>query len=334
MAVSTPLHRRRPAPGLILAALVWVALLGCSAEPEATQLDQAVAREAATQAPDLVDLTLYFRHGRGPDAYLVPVVREVPVGAELARTALDLMLQGPTPGDPQGLHPPVPTTTAVRSFAVDGSTAMVDLSRHVIADANDVGKRPEHELLALAAIANTLTEFPQISRVAVTVEGQVEGAFWGGWGLPSVLVRDDSVIAPETSTPVVPALASFSKRAQEVGEPRRPRSVVSSVRIRPRATYVRISIELTDQAGADLVGPAPRTRAELRGSNILLSVGAEGSPGLAGAELIDDPAFRAASIDVTDVPPAVNVTIGRDRPAAFALQTLTDPTRIVLDIRR
>lgn len=331
----TPRRRRRAKPGLLLALLACgVMLLACAAEPEATQLDQAVAKESATQAPDMVNVRLYFRHGRGRDAYLVPVVREVPVGAELARTALDLMLRGPAPGDPQGLHPPVPTTTTVRSLTVDGSTAAVDLSGHVISDAADVGNRPAHELLALAAIANTLTEFPEIARVAVTVDGAAGGAFWGGWGLPSVLVRDDSVIAPETSTPVVPALASFSKDPQEVGEPRRPLGVVSGVRLRPHATYLRITLDLTDHEGSDLLGPAPRTRAELRGDEIVLSVGADATAGLAGDEPIDDPAFGGARIDVSDTPSAVKVTISRNPPAAFALQTLTDPTRIVLDIRR
>ena len=285
------------------------------------------------QAPDLVDVTLYFRHGRGENARLVPVVREVPVGSDLPRTALDLMLAGPVPGDDPGLQPALPTTTTVRSFGVDGATAAVDLSSAAVTDAAAVGKRPEHELLALAAVANTLTEFPEIERVALTVGGKAGGRFWGGWGLPPVLFRDVSVIRSETM-PQIPALSTFTRRTQEAGTPRRPRAVVSDVRIRPRSTYLRVTLELTDAAGGDLLGPVPQTKARRKGDEINLSLAAAAADGIAGAQTMEDPAFDTARVDVRDVPPSVSVTVRPTRAADFALRTLTDPTRVVLDIRR
>ena len=282
----------------------------------------------------MVDVTLYFRQGRGDDAYLVPVVREVPVGADLASTAVDLLLKGPVRTDSADLQPALPTTTRVRDFSVDDTIATVDLSAHVVSDAAQVGKRPEHELLALAAIANTLTEFPEVSRVAVTVEGEAGGPFWGGWGLPRTLFRDDSVIGPDARVAELPPLGTFSRRAQEAGERRRARAVVSNVRIRPRATYLRVTLELTDREGRDLVGSAPRTRAVRKGDDILISVGARAASGLAGDQPVADPAFAGARVDVRESPAAVRVTIRPNNPAAFALRTLTDPARVVLDIRR
>lgn len=335
MTSPRPQRQRRDAPRSLLTALVCVlAMLGCTPERPVTELDHAVAKEAATQAPGMVDVTLYFRQGRGADAALVPVVREVPVGSDLAHTALSLMLQGPSAADPPTLQPAVPTTTNVRSFALDGGTATVDLSGHVVTDAADVGKRPEHELLALAAVANTLTEFPEITRVVLTVDGEAGGAFWGGWGLPRVLLRDDSVIAAEAATVKIPDLGAFSRRDQEVGGPRQTRAMVSSVRIHPRSTYLRVTLELTEVDGTELVGPVPKTRVSRRGDDVSIAVAADAAAGLAGEQVIDDPTFAAAHVDVRESRPSVRVTVRPDRPAAFALRTLTDPTRVALDIRR
>jgi hypothetical protein len=309
-------------------------LLACSPEPTTTELDHAVAKEVATQAPDMVDVTVYFRQGRGPSAHLVPVVREIPVAGELARTALELTLKGPGPQDPKTLRPAVPSTTTVRSFSVDGGTATVDLSGAVIRDADAVGPRPEHELLALAAVANTLTEFPEITRVAMTVDGRPGGPFWGGWGLPEVLFRDESVVGGATPAAVVPRLGTFSRRPQQAGTPGRPEAVVSGVRIRPRVTYVRVTLELEEADGTDLVGPLPPSVARRRGDNIRISVAARAAAGIAGDHAIDDPALRGARVDVRADAPSVSVTVSPNRPVPFALRTLTDPTRVVLDIRR
>ena len=58
------------------------------------------------------------------------------------------------------------------------------------------------EVLALAAIANTLTEIDGIDRVKLLVEGAQSGMagdrhiedFWGHVGLPEFLERNESVI--------------------------------------------------------------------------------------------------------------------------------------------
>ena len=334
MTLQIPSETRRGRRHWGLLALVCMLLLGCSAQQPATELEHAVAKEAATQAPDMVDLTLYFRQGRGAAAYLVPVVREVPVGTDLPRTALDLTLRGPASQDPPDLQPAVPPATEVRSFAVDGTTATVDLSADVVRRAADVGDRPEHELLALAAITNTLTEFPEITRVALTVDGASGGAFWGGWGLPEVLFRDDSVVGSEAVPGDIPALDTFSRRTQVTGGARRSGAVVSGVRIRPRSTYLRVTVELTDAEGAGLIGSAPPARVTRDGDDIRMTVDAEAAAGVAGDQPVEDPAFRSARVDVSQTPPAVSVTVSPQRRTDFALRTLTDPTRIVLDIRR
>ncbi len=331
------MSRRFLAP---LAAAVAVA--GCSAaapdgdsaasEAAAAVRSAAVVSEAATQPADVVDLTVYFREGTGAAAHLVPVTRQVPVGDDLARTALELLLAGPAPGDPDGLAAAVPTTTRVRDFRVDGDTAFVDLSAAVVADATSVGKRPEHELLALAAVANTLTEFPTIERVRMAVDGEIDGDFWGGWGLPRLLTRDTSVIATTTPPPPVPDLGRFSTATQRSGD--RPRAVpvrVTSVRAEPHTGYVRVTAALERPAGGDLTA-VPRAVAARRDGRIVLKLRDVAAADLSG------PTSRRAE-------PGVEVSLdraGRSRlrisvaasgRREFWLHTLSEPARVVLDVR-
>jgi hypothetical protein len=95
---------------LLLASLAFV-VTGCTSTLPAAD----VASEAAVQRADRVDLTLYFRGGRGRQAHLVPVVREVAVSDDLPRTALALMLRGPLTTDEEGLMAPLPAARSRRS---------------------------------------------------------------------------------------------------------------------------------------------------------------------------------------------------------------------------
>ena len=47
-----------------LLALMVVCLAACTAAPP-TEMDEVVAAEATPQPVSLVDLTVYYRHGRG-----------------------------------------------------------------------------------------------------------------------------------------------------------------------------------------------------------------------------------------------------------------------------
>ena len=318
----------------LLAAVLVLCLAGCTpAAP--TALDEVVAAEATPQAAGLVDLTIYYRHGRGEQSYLSPIKHEVPVSEDLPRTALRLLLDGPQ-GDTDGLMAPLPPTTEIISFAVQDQTAKVNLSRAVIDDAGIVGTRPEHEYLALAAIANTLTEFPAISRIALTVDGKRGGPFWGGWGLPKWLVRDDTVVDPVSPGRVVPDLSRFSAATQGVGGRRDSPAVISSIRARPRVGYLRVTLELTTPDGDPLMGPLPRTRVHRSGGSVELSMTAEAARGVIGdlATTFDDPTFTSASVQGRGQPPSVLVTVDPAPAGGFFLHTSIKPTRVILDIRR
>ena len=326
---------------LLVVVLACLAL-ACTTEPEAqpqsaTTNANAVQAESTPQPPDLVDLTLYFRQGRGPGVYLSPVKREVQVSNDLPRTDLELLLKGPVKTDPRPLHAPLPTSTRLLHFSVMKGVADVRLSREVIADARRVGDRPEHEAMALAAIANTLTEFPDIQRVRVSVQGRGGRRVWGGWGLPALLVRDEGVVAAPKRGSLVPSLSGFGHRPRRVGvRHKRRQPAVAAVRIQSHTTFVRVTVEVTAARGGPLSGPVPPSSARHRGKRLVLKV--RGRPGktLTGhlGDKINDPAVRRASIDVRGRPDRVVVALRTQRRTKFWLHTLSEPARVVLDIRR
>ena len=289
------------------------------------------------QPRELVDLTIYFRQKQGRDVHLKPVLREVPINDDLPRTALGLLLDGPTRNDPPQLRPPLPTTTRVTKFAVHKGTASVQLSGKAVADAHRVGKRSDHEVLALAAVANTLTEFPDIERVRLRVKGRGQ-RFWGGWGLPDLLVRDDSLVGPQPRLSI-PPLDGFGRRPKQmgVGQGRRRRPpAVAAVRVQSLTTYLRVTVEVTSAKGGPLRGPVPPTSVRRRGKNIVLRVRGDAARKVSGslAKQLRDPAFRGGRVRITRQPRAVVVRLAARRPTQFWLHTLSEPARIVLDIRR
>lgn len=323
--------------GVILAC----ALVACTAEtaaPAVAPMDESVIEaEAIPQPENKVSLTIYYRHGRGSDVYLTGVKREVTVGDKLPQTALKLLLQGPGKDDSRGLHAPLPPGTRLLHFSIRKGTADVRLSREAIAGAERVGKRPEHEAMALAAIANTLTEFPDIQRVRVAVQGSRDGRFWGGWGLPDLLVRDETVLLPPRPEGHVPALDGFSARRQQVGVTQRRRPPkVAAVRVQSQTTYVRLTAEVTSARGGALSGPVPPAQAQRQGKRLVLTVRGRPSKALAGSirNKLDDPAVRNARIDVRRTPHEVVVVLHPKRRTQFWLHTLSKPARVVLDIRR
>ena len=321
-----------------------IALVACTSQsqgaPPASVNTAAVRAESTPPPSDTVELTLYFRHGRGPDAYLTPKTRRVKLAAAKPRKALELLLRGPRRGD-QDVQPALPRTAKVRRFSINSNgVAKVMLSHHAVTDARDVGRRPEHEALALAAIANTLTEFPEVDRVRLAVAGRSGRRFWGFWGLPASLVRDTSVIDAKDVARVVPPVDEFSNTPQDVGVRHRKRQpAIAAVRVNSFATYTRLTVEVTAPRGSDLRGPVPPSRARhLRRGRVQLQVLGRPSSAVAGniRNAFGDPTYAGAQVRVRGKPHRVVITLqARDRKRhPFMLHALSEPARVVLDIRR
>jgi hypothetical protein len=321
------------------------ALAGCSGAGQEPTIGSAgaspgdAASARATPTDDTVRLTLYFRSGEGAHAHLERVTRRVPVAGDLPRQALELLIAGPA-ADESGLNPPLPMTTLVNEIGVSGGTAHVVLSADVVHDALMVGESPANEALALAAITNTLTEFPSIDRVRVEVEGTAvgDGRFWGGWGVPSVLVRDESLVGAPGNGEGVPDLARFTGEPQTTGSSDVQGVLLSAVRVRDRLTHVRVIIELASSEEPDSPVKVPRVRAKSTSDEIVMDLsGVEGTAaGLPESRALElsDPAFRELRIEQGERITAVRLSVDDARERRFWLHSLTGPTRIVLDVKK
>ena len=283
-----------------------------------------------------VDLRVYLRAGEHDQAHLQAVTRRTAISGDLPRRALELLLAGPAPEDGKDLRAPLPLGTAVQSFAVEGDTAVVDLSAQAITDAVLVDPTAEHELLALAAVANTLTEFPAIAHVRLTVDGAGR-EFWGGWGLPEVLSRDEEVIgAPREGDPL-PRLERFTAEPQRVGSADAGPVTIAGVRTLDRVGFLRLVIELADTDAATPASGVPAVSARLEGDRLLVEVddvlagAADLPPG--GRMALEHLPFLAVEAEAGELPGTARYAlVPGARP--FWLHTLTSPTRVVIDVRK
>lgn len=351
MAATRSPARRRARGGVLAAVLLGVVMVsGCVSAAPVAERAAAPAAATALQPPDVVDLTVYFRRGRAAEAHLVPVTREVALTEELPRRALELLLAGPTAEDGEQLSAPLPTSTVVRAFRVDGDVARVDLSAEVIADRAAAGASADHELLALAALANTLTEFPEIEQVELRVQGRDAGPlevagqtispdvadFWGWWGLPARLVRDESVVGPPPDGAALPQVGRFHRRLQILGASD-AQALVDAVRVRSRATSLRVTVELSDPARGAVAAAVPAASARTTPDGVLLEVdgitAVSPDVSLGAARVLSEPPFTAVTVDGGPSEP-LRVLVTSREPHDFLLHTLPSPTRLVLDLRK
>lgn len=322
---------------MVILAGVLVGSCELQDEPEA---------EGETPEPasvgDTVQLTTYLRTGSSDEAMLRPVARDVLIEGDLNRRAVELLLEGPT--EEEGLEAPWPEGTEVRRVTVEGGVATVDLSSEAL-DGDDSEHSTHLELLALGSLANTLTEFPTIKRVRLTIEGESSedsrevAAFWGGWGLPRTLPRDETLVGE--ITPSTPVLSGFMAGRQTLGSENADPVLVRSVRVRDRITYVRLVIELADAADPNSSAPEfPRAYARTLPDGAVLEVTDVDGIDEGGMLRALDPALSPylADVDVSDGqrPHSMRLTLQSDSAGrkGIRLHTRDSPSRIVLDIRK
>lgn len=339
--------RRAGVPRLaVLAAAVAVLALAACTRGGTEPLTDPISVEPTMQPADMVDLTVYFRTGEGSSAYLVPVTKETAITDDLPLAAVQHLIAGPRGEDESGLSAALPPETQVLDLLVADGTAHLDLSREVISRAAGVNPSDEHEALALAAIAGTLTEFPTIEQVRLSVEGHQTGAprgldvgaFWGGWGLPEVLVRDESIMVEPGEGDGVPPLDSFSAEDQDIGAPPDEPLAVTRVRVRDRVTYLRVIVELADVGDPDASAAVPPARVREDGGRIVLEIDdiaaydADLEPGQRVE--VEGPAFDGVVVEDTDRPDQVRISVLPTSPREFWLHDLSSPTRVILDVRK
>lgn len=187
----------------LLAALLLSGMIagGCSrVEPAAPQEEEEAGGNGGGPPEDRVTVTPYFRRAVDGKDWLYPMQTTVIGASDPYLTAMEQLIKGPAQGT--GLYPVLPDTVKVLDVDVSNGICTVNVSKEILTDANQVGVSASGEGLALAAIANTLTEFEEVDRVALLVEGTQSGMidgrfvedFWGHMGLPQFLERNEGLI--------------------------------------------------------------------------------------------------------------------------------------------
>ncbi|HKG26159.1 MAG TPA: Gmad2 immunoglobulin-like domain-containing protein [Thermomicrobiales bacterium] len=150
-----------------LVALLPLVLAG-PIPTQAGSTDATPGAATPTSRPATVSVYFLRQERRGPR--LGAAHREDAVQSDdLADAAVRELLLGPTPIERDaGLTTAVPADAAILGLDLDEATnlATVDLSAAFAPDGQDV------EVAQLAQIVFTLTQFPHVERVAITVEGQ------------------------------------------------------------------------------------------------------------------------------------------------------------------
>ena len=318
------------------AAMVMCAVLLCACARPSTEMEIAFATVAPTRlpvTPSTVPVTLYFRSDASGQSMLVPVEREIPRVGDPAERALELLIDGPVDGE---ALPAVPPGVVIEEFSVANETARVRLSGDLDGGSTrEAAAGPRGNLLPLAAIANTLTEFPSITEVQLEAADLDAATAFAGWGIPNPLVRDETFLEPAGQMDPFSAMSVFSINPQQVGSPDAVDVPVAGVRVIDRLNYVRIVVELAEApAGAGDMA-IPQAHARLVGDELILTVS-----GVAPAEELParhrGPGGPVTEVDVTADSHSLAVSVSGSglEPQPFHLLTEHSPSRILLDVKK
>ncbi|BBB92297.1 MAG TPA: GerMN domain-containing protein [Methylomusa anaerophila] len=187
---------------LLLAAmlLLGVIIAGCSggdvptsqtvpdssSQTPASGLD---SQPGGTSEHGTVQITVYYSSKDG--MYLVPEVHKLDkatVGKQPARTAMEILLKGTKN---QELVSPIPSGTKLKNFKVKDHIAYVDFDETLVK--NHTGGSTG-EIMTVGAIVDTLTEFPEIQKVQILVEGKKVDTIAGHLDTSEPLGRTENII--------------------------------------------------------------------------------------------------------------------------------------------
>ena len=146
-----------------------------------------------------VDVSIYFAKYSDNQAYLEPEIRKISKDTNFYKTVIEELINGPLSKE---LYPTIPSDTKVNYVTIKDTIATVDFSKEIITSVEQIPHSSTTEILAIYSIVNTLTNFEEIKKVKITVEGkdsgQIDGLyiedFWGHLGIYETFSRDEEAI--------------------------------------------------------------------------------------------------------------------------------------------
>lgn len=182
--------------GIVLLAAA-LAVAGCSDASPVTTPDKAVTVTPGSSGQpnsgantglvtETMGITIYY--ATADAQHLVPEKHMVAKNDHPAKTAVEQLLADPA--DKQ-LTRVLPTTAKLRSLIVKDHIAYADFTDKLIKDSSG-GSATER--LMVSAIVNTLTEFPDVHKVQILIEGKVVETLTGHMDVSQPLSRTESMI--------------------------------------------------------------------------------------------------------------------------------------------
>ncbi len=190
-----------PVKKVLMLSLFVIAVLaaGCTNQSPALPVATEPAKQQETQAApngtaaksllpgqEAMQLTIYY--ATGDARYVMPEVHTVAKNDHPAQTAIELLIAGPKNTQ---LVSVVPKETKLKNIWVKDHIAYVDFNDKLVTGGQGGSAL---ELLLTAAIANTLTEFPDIKKVQILVEGQKVTTLSGHLDVSEPVGRVDKMI--------------------------------------------------------------------------------------------------------------------------------------------
>lgn len=185
---------------LLIMAMLMVtafAIAGCDGSAPASQpgtaapgsnksIEQSQPAGTAVNLEKTMQLVVY--HATKDAMYLVPVIHKVPVDSHPARTAIELLLAGSKNPELVGV---MPEGTQLKNLTIKDHIAYADFNDKLI---KRNGGGSATEILLVAAIVNTLTEFPDIHQVQILVNGKKIETISGHMDTSEPLSRSEKII--------------------------------------------------------------------------------------------------------------------------------------------
>lgn len=181
---------------LILVALAFM-IAGCDQNkqtPESLTPNQAQEQQGNTAVQPGNDpaqagtMRIVIYHADKTATHLVPEVHVVPVSTHPLKVAAELLIAGTKKPEVMSVMPP---GTHLRDIWIKDHIAYIDFDDKLIKN-NSGGSAGE--ILLVGAIVNTLTEFPEVQKVQLLVEGEKISTISGHLDTSEPLSRSENLI--------------------------------------------------------------------------------------------------------------------------------------------
>ncbi len=161
---------------VLLAVWLVLSLVGCAGPAGKPTTPEPQPKPVVTVA-----VKVYFG---APDAeHLAAEVSQLNKDPLMLQRAMETLIVGPKD---KKLWPVLPAATKVKSVVVTDKIAQVDFSADLVAQKGGGSAR---EILAVSAIVYTLTEFSEVERVQILIEGKKVATLYGHMDLSEPLSR-------------------------------------------------------------------------------------------------------------------------------------------------